>query len=491
MPFIRKNWFILLLILVGFWLRLAFMDMQPHMDEALTYIRFVDQGFPSIVTDYTDVNNHVFNSIILYFVSITIGNDPVSLRLPSLIMGMLLIPMCYILATRLFNRTAGMVAAMLVTTGRNMIEFSLLARGYMHQTFVLMIALLLTFLIFKRNRIIYWVGFSLCLIIGFYTIPTMIYAAGVLILWFGMRVLLEKPRKQWMPYLLRLAGWVSISAIIVALLYIPLIRSTLAFEESAEDEISWTLIGEGSVTDPLSFTEFLKSAATYPAEIYGGWVIGFPIFIIGTLWAFVLVAMYRYWRQRKQTGVYIPFTIPILLWIAPLFIIMRVTPGFRTWTFLIPLIYIEAGIGAAYLIENWRFRRYNTAILLLLTLIFIPGIYNAMADRQFAFTRAQGQHEESLEIIAQIEENQTVRVLELDSIYSRCDMIPITRLLYYMQLDNVPYEHNLPADSPVPETFEQQTCYVVVCETNCEVTAAESANLIHYDELFTNIYWMD
>ena len=58
---------LLVVIALGFGLRLAYLDRSMRFDEALTYVAYASKNIPTIIADYSQPNNHIFNTLFMHF----------------------------------------------------------------------------------------------------------------------------------------------------------------------------------------------------------------------------------------------------------------------------------------------------------------------------------------------------------------------------------------------------------------------------------------
>lgn len=170
----------------------------------------------------------------LYYLSmhywrLLVGDGEVAVRLPSVLLGTLLIPILYRLATDLFDRRVGILAAALTALNPFLVWYSQEARMYAQAVFL---AALGTWFFFQcvrspvhyaPGRAVsrapacgysagYWFGYGLCTLAGPYThlytsFVLMAHALYLLLTW-------RRSRRAWLPY--------AVTMLAVALLFVPL-----------------------------------------------------------------------------------------------------------------------------------------------------------------------------------------------------------------------------------------------------------------------------
>ncbi|MBE3068328.1 MAG: hypothetical protein IMZ73_13035, partial [Chloroflexi bacterium] len=78
-------------------------DGMNH-DESYTFVVFSSNSLFNTLSNYHLPNNHVLNSLLIYFSTHLFGIQPWAVRLPALLAGLLLIPATYALAMTVYDR---------------------------------------------------------------------------------------------------------------------------------------------------------------------------------------------------------------------------------------------------------------------------------------------------------------------------------------------------------------------------------------------------
>src|SRR5690606_29624949 len=87
--------------------------------------------------------------------------------------------------------TAGFMAVSSV-----FIEYSTNARGYTLQTVLLLMVIVLANALQKRSRPALWLCLVIFSVMGFYTVPTMLYGWGAVMLWMLLTFLIEHSGRE-------------------------------------------------------------------------------------------------------------------------------------------------------------------------------------------------------------------------------------------------------------------------------------------------------
>jgi mannosyltransferase len=181
--------------------------------------------------------------LFLHYWRLLVGDGEVAVRLPSVLLGTLLIPLVYRLATDLFDARVGSLAAALTALNPFLVWYSQEARMY---ALAVLLATLGTWfflrattfaLSHKRNRSVttcasipYWLAYGLCALAGLYT---HLYT-GFLLPAHALYLLLthRRSRRVWLPFILTM--------LVVALLFAPLALA------------AWRASSEAGPGDPLA-----------------------------------------------------------------------------------------------------------------------------------------------------------------------------------------------------------------------------------------------
>jgi len=140
----KQNCILLIIIAIGVFLRLfgiwnfSFMHDELSVINRLhfdTFSELIDKG---IIIDGHPAGIQVF----LWFWIKLFGISELSLRFPFIVMGILCIPLMYILTKKWFNETAGLFTAAIVSVSQYTIIYSLIARPYIAGLFFVLLLLI-------------------------------------------------------------------------------------------------------------------------------------------------------------------------------------------------------------------------------------------------------------------------------------------------------------------------------------------------------------
>jgi uncharacterized membrane protein len=97
----------------GLWLDETISAHQAHL------------GLPELIQDLAQGDRHPpLHHVLLWIVMRTIGDGDLTIRIPSIAAGALLVPIVYVLAAELFDRRTGVVTALLTVLAPILVWYS-------------------------------------------------------------------------------------------------------------------------------------------------------------------------------------------------------------------------------------------------------------------------------------------------------------------------------------------------------------------------------
>ena len=322
-----------LLVLVGFGLRLGYIFQTVRNDEAYTYLAFAANPLKVGLSYYPVPNNHLLHTLFAHFSTMLFGNNVVALRLPVFIAGVLVVPAMYLLVRKLYNKNAGLLAMGLVAVSSGMVNFSTQARGYMIQTLLLIILILVGIYLINKNTIGGWIAFTIVSVLGLYTIPTFLYFFPAVMIWvFLSRFFRHYDRGKLIKRsLASLGGIVALTLI----LYIPVFLRS-GFDAFKGD----SRFSGGLVTLPWS--KFIQGIPRNIRDVWAAFNLGIPTLAVIVLVVGIIVATVFY-RNISRVGYNLPLII--LAWTALVYLEQRQIAFPRVFVPLIPLYLGFAAMG--------------------------------------------------------------------------------------------------------------------------------------------------
>lgn len=354
------------LILIALIVRLASLNIPLTHDEAYTYNAFASRSLWVTVSDYHLPNNHVLLTIIINILTHVFGNHLWLIRLPTIIAGTLMVPAAHILGRRLYSKEAGFLGAALVAVFPILVEYSVLARGYIFVgLFTLLILIFGDMVRETKNRFV-WLLLVIVNALGFFTIPIMMFPFGALYIWLFLSCVIGdirgyRSKINFLQYWL-VSGFAS--AFLTILLYAPILTKN-----------SGGFFGNSFVT-PLKEDIFPVVLQARMELAWLDWMHTIPnwLVVLGVT-GFVLSVLFHFKISKPK----IPQQVAFLFWIAAYLIVRRPDMMTRMWLFLAaPLLIWSAGgiIGALQLLSDVFRTRLSLAQIFLgvsLVSVFVYG----------------------------------------------------------------------------------------------------------------------
>lgn len=339
-------WGVALLVLLAGRIFLAF--VYPfHIDSMYSYLFFVDRGIAAVLFWYPEPNNHIFYNLFCEMLHVAGLSPEPAMRLPSLFFGVWQwVMLAGWLGCRFGkNNPAVWVAIAYVFLNYLQMYFSFTGRGYMLQSLLFVSCLPLVGKLQKQpdNQP---AAFFLAVIVtlGFYTIPTFLYAW--LCLWPLLLLLVwNQKHARFLRHIVTVVGLVS-------LLYLPVLVINGPADLLADKWVA-----------RLTFQEWFNRFPAYwldwQNELWG--------FSAGGVLTFLLTIALLFMKNKRWI-LFKTATLSIL-WLPVLLIMLQgVLPPSRVWTWQITGI----ALGLLYLLLTARkklpkkvFRLISIAFLLL------------------------------------------------------------------------------------------------------------------------------
>jgi 4-amino-4-deoxy-L-arabinose transferase-like glycosyltransferase len=363
------------IVLVGAALRLSELFAPMDYDEAFTWVYFAARPLRQALSDYSLPNNHLFHTLLVHGAAALLGNRPWVLRLPALLAGLALLPVTYFLGRRLFGWPAGILAAALVACAPSLVDYSTNARGYtmVSLAFAGTLALAARILIQDRKRD--WILLTAVSAAGLYTIPTMLYAFGGVVLWLLLEIEIDVERPRRGLLLFRALISVAATAALTTAAYAPIWTRS-----------GWGVLlskGSGSPSSPL----FRTTMAASLADVWRQWNEGIPAIgavLLGLAFLFGVI-----WHRRLSPYRISPALVCFLFPVLPL-LFQRVVPFTRVWLYLLALYFATAAaalVATAGRLPAFRRLRRETQNLAVLALALL--VVAGMGTHAYVSSRAR------------------------------------------------------------------------------------------------------
>ncbi len=329
--------------LAAVFIRLAYVNRPFGYDEAYTLEAFAIRPFSKIITDYELPNNHVLHTILVRISYLLFGPSPLAVRLPALISGVLMVPLAYSFAGRLYNRHVAILSTALVAVAPLLIDFSTNARGYTLMSMLALVIFILGLYLKDHKNRFAWLALAVVSALGFYTLPIMLYPFGILMLWLFLSALTGDRGKEYTS-LWQFTGYLLAGGLATVLLTILLYAPILIYSGVK------SLVGNTFVS-PLTWVDFRQTLPVRMMETWHDWTVGVPGFLVILLIVGFFAGLVFHRRLSKTR---FPIQIAAVLWLVITFIVQRPNPWTRIWTYLFAPLMIWASAGLVLPLEYLR-----------------------------------------------------------------------------------------------------------------------------------------
>jgi hypothetical protein len=323
--------------------RMAKANFPMAHDEAYTFVAF-SRSFFSALTDYSKPNNHVLHTILVYFSTSIFGLEAWAVRLPAFVAGVLLVPVSYWLASRLYDRWTGLGTAFLVAWFPPLVAYANDARGYTMLALFTILTLALGNHVRRDKNLFFWALISLFSALGLFTVPIMLFPFGVLFVWLFLENQVSGPgpyRNKWEFLRYWLASGL-VAAILTLLFYTPILVFTGPQKLFANDMLI-----------PVPWKDLWVTFSARITDTWTEWTIHVPTAALVLLGMGLLLSVLFH---RKIAQARVSLQLAALLWFTTLLLIKRPNAEPRFWVFLMPLVLLWASAGIFGILQKARLK---------------------------------------------------------------------------------------------------------------------------------------
>ncbi len=362
--------------LIGLSLRLMYLNEPIRGDEAYTFTQYAQRPLFLGLTQYYIPNNHLLNTILVHFSYLTFGNQPWVLRLPVLICGTLVVPIAYVVFSRLYKPAIGLLAAAFISSSAPLIEYSVNARGYMLMLciFLAMLALA-TFLSNSYNRF-GWGLFIVLGVLGFCALPIMVYPCGIICGWLLLDTYCSATKHK-IKFIIVMAVSILLMAALTMIIYWPV----LVVSGSQE------VLGNYYT---ISHAQFFQGLFPYVRTLAGIWFQDWPQIIV---WGVLVCAISRPLIASVLGRPNESILLVTLVCVAVLLLVRPVLGYPRLWLFILPILLGEAAAGFMGLVGyvtrlQFKYPTKLIAILAIILSLLLGG--HTVANESVRYSRQTG-----------------------------------------------------------------------------------------------------
>ncbi|MCD6081165.1 MAG: glycosyltransferase family 39 protein [Candidatus Omnitrophica bacterium] len=342
-----------LTVLAGI-IRLSFIFRPIGYDEALSFLVFGSKPLKEALTNYVIPNNHLFHTFLVHMVTAVLPPYPWIIRLPAFIAGVVMVPCSYFVFELLYSSRIALLVSSMIAASSILVEYSVNARGYTLMIVFFLLSLGAMLKVMTEDRFKWWFLFVISSILGFYTMPVMIYPFGFTLLLIPLVFKTRINKKFVNKFLLA----ILIIGLGVFILYLPVICKT-----------GINRLVEISTFKPIPLSEIAQRMNVLFLKIYAVWNrdLFSPLEIIFIVSFFISLFKGRF-RDKNRA-----ILLSAIVATVGLILLTRLVPFPRCFLFLLPIYF---GMISSGLHEIISFRRKGVMYFLsgLLILFMYLGI---------------------------------------------------------------------------------------------------------------------
>lgn len=351
-------------IIAAIFVRILFLSMPMGHDEAYTVVVFSWRPWLGVISDYHLPNNHIFHSILVKLSSSMLGTTPWAVRFPAFLAGILCVPAGYLVARQMYNRISALLSAGLIAALPMFIDYSANARGYSLYTLFALILFGLAIYLSKHKNLSGWILFVFFSILGFYTVPFMLYPFGAACFWLLASAVVRETQPAYSS-VTNLVKYLVIAGMVTGITVVVLYSPILIFGTGLN-----SLLGNSFVAR-LSWAEFWPTFGERIRSTWVEWNYDVPVMVQMVLGGGTLLSVIIH---SKISRLKVPAQITTLVWLLGILVIQRPDPLARLWTFLIPFWLIWAGGGLVVPLTKLRLPWNKAGLgLVVVSLVLMSG----------------------------------------------------------------------------------------------------------------------
>lgn len=298
-----------LLTIAGAAVRLVGLPKESiWLDEAFSF--YMVQNDPTMILERSIGDNSppLFYLLLRGFTSL-FGTTAADMRMPSVLFGITLIPLTYVVGRRMFSRTVGIVAALFVAFSPILVWYSQESRAYAMMAFFALLSFWALVEAVRHQRKTFWWLFAVSTALLFYTHYFAIFFAGLEVVIF---FLLWKPRDR-TTFRHALLGGLG-----AFILYLPWLAVFLSRKGGDTGALFWAVTNEHSWKVTL-----LHLVGGYPNEYLLAWRPQEPLVILGMILVPLLMVTGTFVAIRR--GEMRPYVSLLLLAVVPIVSLYLIT----------------------------------------------------------------------------------------------------------------------------------------------------------------------
>ena len=377
----KYTWLLLLLLLVGFALRVYQLSHESIWFDEGASIYFAKKSVPEIF--FLKESNPPLYYIVLHWWINVFGDSEFSVRFPSVIFALLSLVMMYAVGKRLFGKDIGLIGALMLGVSRFHIYLSQEARAYSLSGLLTLVSMYFFLGLLKERRRMHLAGyiFSSCLLMYSHIYGFFIIAAQNIC--YGTLTFFSKP-----DCTLSRKKWILLQGILLCL-FAPWAKTFIGQVATvAHSDTAVARPAIGAIPDALSAFSGYPSKMVFVLLLLAFLSVAAYEKVSGTIdWKNVFRSLEGYqWKMRLQGAGEMYFLVVWLLTpiVLPVVISRLTTPIYLQRYELVAapafFLMVSKGIGA---IGQKHVRSVVLLILVALSLYSLPSYYSGVRKDQW------------------------------------------------------------------------------------------------------------
>lgn len=327
--------FVLAVIGLGAVLRILRMSEAVTYDEALAYVHYAGRSLGFLFSDHLYSGNHVLYAACARLGTALFGANAWGLRLPALVAGILVLPLCYAFVRSVFNRHIAVLLLCLVAVSGPLVEYSAMARGYSMVWLFTIAGFLAARHYVSTENLVSAFLLALCCALGIWATPEMAYAAVMVYAW-AFFMLVANYQSTARRRMLKLAASAVVAGMLVLLCYAPVVIAhslDQLLHHPAAEERTWARFVSTHQDRAFDLWAYFTGTASTLLAFAG---------VVAVVYAAYVSLKYRLMLFALAIG-----SVPLVI------IRMEVAPP-AVWTFSLLVLHLGSAIGLFYLLKVIR-----------------------------------------------------------------------------------------------------------------------------------------
>lgn len=347
-----------LIVIVAALLRFAFLHQDMRYDEADAYLMYASRSLLLGLSDYPEPGNHLLVTLLVHVSVGLFGDAPWAVRLPTLIAGILLVPVVYIAVRGWLGRWPALLSAGLSASSSYLVHYSVNARGYIFVVLAFCLGLVVCNRLAERPNRAAAMIFGVVSALGFHAMPTMLFPFGASLVWLVVIALrrTDDPHSRERVRDIVLAG--AATAVFALVLYGPVLVVSGPAAVTTNKYVSVTSWSDLTALLGLRLAILATELTRTPAV---------AILLVLGLVAWLV-------RDLRRGAHALALPAALIAWCALLVVLLRTPPYGRVWTFAMPVFYALGAAGLVAIVSRFFARRPAALVVLALGLTAWLGL---------------------------------------------------------------------------------------------------------------------